>query len=123
MINFQPKSGSVLWCDYEGFIIPEMIKRRPVIIISKHKKNSSLVLVVPISTKMPKKEHYTNIELPRVISKKYFKDKRMWLKSDMINVVSLNRLFLIKNTLTVPNIDESLVQQIKDAIVKFYCLN
>ena len=34
MLNFQPKPGSVVYCDYKGFIEPEMVKKRPVIVDS-----------------------------------------------------------------------------------------
>ncbi len=42
MLNFQPKPGSVVYCDYEGFIEPEMVKKRPVIVISKHRHNKRI---------------------------------------------------------------------------------
>ncbi len=44
MLKFQPKVGSVVYCDYVGFIAPEMIKNRPVIVVSKHKHNSKLYI-------------------------------------------------------------------------------
>jgi len=53
-LKFQPKAGSVVICDFHGFVVPEMVKKRPVVIIAKHKHNSQLVTVVPLSTTQPK---------------------------------------------------------------------
>jgi uncharacterized protein YifN (PemK superfamily) len=47
---FQPKPRSVLYCDFTGFRVPEMTKRRPVVVLRPHKRNRKLVYVVPLST-------------------------------------------------------------------------
>ncbi|MFK5216451.1 type II toxin-antitoxin system PemK/MazF family toxin [Glaesserella parasuis] len=52
-LKYQPKEKAVVMCDFSGFIAPEMVKTRPVVVISKHKKNSELVTIVPLSTTKP----------------------------------------------------------------------
>lgn len=47
-LNYQPKPRSILYCDFRGFEVPEMVKRRPVIVLASHKTNSKLVAVVPL---------------------------------------------------------------------------
>ncbi|MFK5246002.1 type II toxin-antitoxin system PemK/MazF family toxin [Glaesserella parasuis] len=37
-LKYQPKEKAVVMCDFSGFIAPEMVKTRPVVVISKHKK-------------------------------------------------------------------------------------
>ena len=44
----------LLYCDFStGFQPPEMVKRRPVVLISPRRKNAALCTVVPLSTKEP----------------------------------------------------------------------
>ncbi len=42
-------------CDFTGFRVPEMIKKRPVIILTANIKsgNRKLATVVPLSSKQP----------------------------------------------------------------------
>jgi len=56
-ITFYPYPGSVLLYEYppEGTVEPEMVKLRPVVIISeKMKHRGGLVTVVPLSASEPK---------------------------------------------------------------------
>ena len=51
-ITFHPKPGHVLICDFNtGFRPPEMVKKRPVVVISESRQQ--LVTVVPLSTTEP----------------------------------------------------------------------
>lgn len=52
-LKYQPKEKSVVMCDFSGFLAPEMVKVRPVIVVAKHKKNAQLVTVVPLSSTQP----------------------------------------------------------------------
>jgi uncharacterized protein YifN (PemK superfamily) len=52
-LRYQPQEGSVLICDFRGYEVPEMIEVRPVVVIRKHRTNSLLVTVVPLSTTAP----------------------------------------------------------------------
>lgn len=54
-LTFHPNVGHVLICDYpKDLRPPEMVKRRPVIVVSpKLKHRNNLVTVVPLSTTEP----------------------------------------------------------------------
>jgi len=120
MLKFQPKVGSVIYCDYVGFIAPEMIKKRPVIVISKHKHHSKLLAVVPISTVLPDKIFDYHIEMDPQFCTLYLSGDKCWVKCDMFNVVSLERLHLVRDKKSglrhAPNVGPELIIKIKEAI-------
>jgi len=98
-INFYPEQGAVLVCDFSGFKSPEMIKRRPVIVISPRFRNRGrLCTIVPLSTTEPRpieKYHhklYFNPVLPEPYSSEF-----KWVKCDMVYTVSFERLSLLFN--------------------------
>lgn len=38
-LRFHPKPGTILMCDFDtGFQVPEMVKKRPVIVLSPKRK-------------------------------------------------------------------------------------
>ena len=55
-LKFHPKPGTILVCDFrQGFRAPEMIKRRPVVVVSPRLRNrTDLCTVVPLSTIEPR---------------------------------------------------------------------
>jgi uncharacterized protein YifN (PemK superfamily) len=88
---YQPKPRMVVMCDFIGFIIPEMVKVRPVVVLSRHKRNRQLVTVVPLSTTAPDRleaEHHALSTNP-LPDKTYV---QCWAKCDMVATVSLARL-------------------------------
>jgi mRNA interferase MazF len=92
---YHPKVGEILLCDYDsGFIEPEMVKRRPVVVISPRlRKRAGLVSVIPLSTTEPDElmDFHIVIELAKPLPKP-FQSKTTWAKCDMISTVSLKRL-------------------------------
>ena len=53
-ITFHPKPGQVLFCDFSGYVFPEIVKTRPVVVVSpSHLARPGLVTVVPLSTTVP----------------------------------------------------------------------
>jgi len=98
-IQFHPGQGVVVICDYStGFVIPEMVKRRPAIIICKPMKGRPrLCTVVPLSTTPPSPvmNYHAEIALPFDLPRP-FNAERQWIKGDMINSVSFDRLDLIR---------------------------
>ena len=93
-LRFQPKPRSVVFCNFAGFIEPEIIKRRPVVVLTVHKRNSRLVTVVPLSTTAPdpvEAHHYRLKQNPLPGTA----DKVVWAKCDMVAVVSIERLDLV----------------------------
>ncbi|MBQ0114176.1 MAG: type II toxin-antitoxin system PemK/MazF family toxin [Bacteroidales bacterium] len=98
MILYYPKMGEILICNYNGFKEPEMVKIRPVVVISpKHRSGSRLCTVVPLSTTtpIPQKDYHYLLKLERKLPKP-FDSSTCWVKADMINTVSLDRLDLIR---------------------------
>ena len=92
-LKFHPRAGEVLVCKFDGFTVPEMVKPRPVVVISPRLPNrSGLVTVVPLSTTAP------NHTYPYVfrLSKNYHPagpiDLPTWAKADMLLNLSLTRL-------------------------------
>jgi uncharacterized protein YifN (PemK superfamily) len=102
-IQHPPYSGQFLICDYKGFVVPEMVKRRPVIVISpRDRYGYNLVHVIPLSTTDPHqvKAHHIKITMPhQLIGIKISEDCTIagecWAKCDLVNTVSFQRLELI----------------------------
>jgi uncharacterized protein YifN (PemK superfamily) len=92
-LRYQPQEGSVLICDFRGYEVPEMIKVRPVVVIRKHRTNSLLVTVVPLSTTAPDcvLDHHL-----KLTSHLQGASSICWAKCDMVATVSLSRLDRIK---------------------------
>lgn len=92
-IQFFPRAGQILVCDFDGFKEPEMCKVRPVIVVSPRLPHrSEIVTVVPISTTEAKHD------LPFVVrlSKNYHPDEAddlpCWAKCDMVMNIGRWRL-------------------------------
>ncbi|MGB0784134.1 MAG: type II toxin-antitoxin system PemK/MazF family toxin [Marinomonas sp.] len=99
-LKFHPNPGTLLICDFDtGFQVPEMTKKRPVIVISPKRKNcSGLCTVVAISTVVPdhiEKWHY-HLPMASMPNVPNFQRKDSWVKGDMIYRVSFERLSLIR---------------------------
>ncbi|MGH7744192.1 MAG: type II toxin-antitoxin system PemK/MazF family toxin [Candidatus Dormibacteria bacterium] len=91
---FQPKPRSIVFCNFAGFVEPEIVKRRPVVVLAVHKRNSKLVTVVPLSTTAPdpvEAHHYRLKQNPLPGAQ----EKVVWAKCDMVAVVSIERLDLV----------------------------
>lgn len=91
-LKYNPRPGNILLCDFEGFKEPEMIKKRPVIVLSiRHK----LCVIVPLSTTEPNPIEKHHHQIPSVSLPdrgKYHTSKSTWVKGDMIYTVSYERL-------------------------------
>lgn len=94
-LNYYPSQGEVVWCNYaSGFVAPEMIKPRPVVIISPRlRRRSDLATVVPLSTTEPEpiEDHHYCLALVTSLPAP-FDSPTMWVKGDMVATVSLSRL-------------------------------
>ena len=110
-INFSPKVGQILTCNYGNYlkdekgdvvstavdahIPPEMIKSRLVVVLNG-RLNGNACIVVPISTTKDtaKLNNGLHVELPEGIIKaaKYFPQTTSWVKCDMVQTVSNQRL-------------------------------
>ena len=95
-IKYHPEIGTILICDFYGFAEPEMVKRRPVIIVSPRLRNrDGLCTIVPLSTTspIPVMEYHYKLKLDKPLPAPYDSSFH-WVKGDMLTTVSFNRLFL-----------------------------
>ncbi len=91
-INFLPKRGQILMCDYtKGFIEPEMQKVRHCIVISPERR-TGLCLVVPLSTVPPQTPQAFHYKLPRGIYPCLECGTDVWVKGDMLTHACFARL-------------------------------
>lgn len=93
-LTFHPHPGMVLICDFNtGFKAPEMIKRRPVVVVSpRPRRSNQLCTIVPLSTTVPNPmEPFHHCMDPRSLPGKLAR-KETWAKCDMLATVSLERL-------------------------------
>jgi uncharacterized protein YifN (PemK superfamily) len=110
-INFSPKVGQILDCNYghyprdkNGFILdnivdahmpPEMVKRRLVIVLNG-KLNGNSSIVVPLSTTKDeiklKRGIHVQLDAGIIEDLRYFSPVTCWAKCDMVQTVSNNRL-------------------------------
>ncbi|MDR0304212.1 MAG: type II toxin-antitoxin system PemK/MazF family toxin [Chitinispirillales bacterium] len=72
-------------------IKPEIGKIRPVLVIHPHKRHK-LAVVVPFTTKKPRKESSYTVFIPMGIMPGILSEKECWALCDMVKVVSLDRL-------------------------------
>ncbi len=97
-LTFQPAPGTILNCDFRGFIVPEMVKQRQVVVLWKHKSNAKLVYVLPLSTTQPHVPalayRLDRVPLPRPGQDPY---TPIWIKCDMVSTVSTDRLTMPVN--------------------------
>lgn len=95
-IEFYPKAGAILICNFDGYQEPEIIKKRAVIVISPiHIERRGLLTVVPLSTTVPaqiEKYHYQFKKNPIPNSNYFGKEEVLWVKCDMIATVNFKRL-------------------------------
>ena len=94
-LMYYPRQGEILLCNFDtGFVPPEMVKRRPVVVVSPRlRKRFELVAIVPLSTTDPDpvQAHHCMLELERPLPAP-FNSPVMWAKSDMLVTVARSRL-------------------------------
>lgn len=91
---FNVKTGHILICDFErGFVPPEMVKCRPVVVISKSSTHHRrLCTVIPLSTTEPWPIEHWHVPLSHDPLPHMSKGRVVWAKCDMIYTVSFERL-------------------------------
>lgn len=92
-LHYHPKPGDILLCDFtRGFVAPEMLKVRKVVVISpKATHKRQLCTVLPISSTAPEQEedwHHLLRQNPLPSDG----HMQLWVKCDMIYTVSFARL-------------------------------
>ena len=80
-------------CDFTDFREPEMVKARPIIVISpKLPYRSDIVTIVPISTTAPKHDLPFVVRLSKNYHPEETDDLPCWAKCDMVLNIALRRL-------------------------------
>lgn len=99
-ISEHPPKGTILLCDFNsGFVPPEMVKHRPVVVLSPRiKGRGKLCTVVALSTTAPNNvmPYHAHIALPKTFPV-WMRESPTWVKGDMLYSVSFMRLDFIKN--------------------------
>ncbi|SSY70130.1 type II toxin-antitoxin system PemK/MazF family toxin [Alysiella crassa] len=91
--SYFPKQSHILKCDFRGLIVPEMVKVRPVVIISPSSRHGSkLCTVVPLSTTAPNPAMAWHVKLSRNPNPLETETLEVWAKCNMIYTVSFERL-------------------------------
>jgi uncharacterized protein YifN (PemK superfamily) len=94
-LTFHPGPGAIVICDFsEGFKPPEMVKVRPVVVISPRRRSSQVVTVVPLSSAAP----FPMEPWHHRLSPGGYPPGRaeIWAKCDMVATVGLGRLDRVK---------------------------
>lgn len=139
-INFSPKVGQILTCNYGNYlkdekgdtvanavdshIPPEMVKCRLVVVLNG-RLNGNACIVVPVSTtKDPAKlRNGLHVELREGVIKaaKYFPPTTSWVKCDMVQTVSnerLNRPMEVDRGWVTQMLSRETVTEIQKAVIK-----
>ncbi len=95
-LAYHPEIGTIVICDFKGFIYPEMLKRRPAVIISpRFRHRDWLCTIVPLSTTPPDpiQAYHCKLKLDKPLPEPYNASVH-WVKGDMVATVSFKRLTL-----------------------------
>ena len=95
-LTHHPETGTIVICDFHGFVTPEMVKRRPGVVLSPRLRNRrGLCTIVPLSTTPPDPvmPYHYRIHMDPPLPPPY-DSPYAWVKSDMLYTVSFDRLFL-----------------------------
>jgi len=109
----------VFLCDYTGYVRPEIIKARPVVVVSPRRHRMVLAdvttLVVPLSKLPPQVAQPWHIAIP---PGKYAAIDACWAKGDLVSHVALARLSFLRHRrrLVVPVLDRRDLQSVRNAV-------
>ncbi|MGL1921988.1 MAG: type II toxin-antitoxin system PemK/MazF family toxin [Hyphomicrobiales bacterium] len=96
-LRYPPRKGQIYNCDFKGFSEPEMVKKRPVVIVAPRLPHrNGLATIVPLSTTAPL--HDVDYVYRLTINYHPEEDDELtcWAKADMVTTVSMKRLDAIK---------------------------
>ena len=93
-LPYLPHQGEILICDFDDFAIgAEMVKRRPVVVVSRHDTHrGKMCTVVPLSTTAPDPVKSWHHAMPHLRVTGWVANGAIWAKCDMLASVSLERL-------------------------------
>lgn len=106
----------ILMCDFAGYKLPEIIKKRPVVVISpNHMRRPGLVTVVPFSTTPPERAEAWHIEMLNHLRRD---GSMVWAKCDCVATVCyerLDRVMTSKRRYEVIYVSKEELQHIRNA--------
>lgn len=98
-LKYHPEPGTILICDFpKDCREPEMVKRRPVVVLSPRlKRRHGLITVVPMSTTAPRHvtEYHHQLRFDPPLPAPY-DSPICWVKGDMLFTVGFDRLNLVR---------------------------
>ena len=120
-IKIFPRAGQIYVCDFDGFREPEMVKKRPVVVVSPRLPyRSEIAAVVPISLTEP----LHTLPFCFRLSKNYHPDEPddlpCWVKADMLVNVGLWRLSPFKTgrrTYAYPTLTQEDLAGVRHAVL------
>jgi uncharacterized protein YifN (PemK superfamily) len=90
---YPPRPGTVVMCDFAGYVEPEMVKKRRAVVVSEYRPfkhpDDATVIVVPLSEVVP------IVTLPwhhAIPGGRYPGLRECWAKGDLVAHVALVRL-------------------------------
>jgi mRNA interferase MazF len=120
-LKFHPRAGTLLMCDFRGMIIPEITKKRPVIVVSPRLAyRNKLAMIVPLSTTPPDHQQPFQVRLSRNYHPNEAEELPVWAKCDLVCSVSFTRLdrFSIANrTFIAPEVSDLDLQAVRQGIL------
>lgn len=130
-IQFHPKYGQILYCDFtSGFREPEMVKNRPVIVISR--SNNQVCTVVPLSGTKPDpvRSHHYEIS-PASLPNRLAAQGSWWAKCDMVTTVGFWRLDRVKEgkdangkrQFSTKCLNDNDLREVKKCVIYALCLS
>jgi uncharacterized protein YifN (PemK superfamily) len=94
-ITFLPEAGTVLMCDFTtGFRPPEIVKIRPVVVLSERSRNRETCIVVPTSKSQARDKDARTVKLER--SRYGFLHEDSWAKCQCPYTISITRLYRMR---------------------------
>jgi len=117
-LQFHPRMRDIVVCDFKGNIIPEIVKRRPVVVLRNALPGrGNLALVVPLSSTPPQHD----VPYCVLLSQNYMSldDKPMYAKCDLVCSVSLQRLDRIKvgyRKYVAPRMEEDDFERVRQGV-------
>lgn len=93
-LPYLPHQGEILICDFDDSALgAEMVKRRPVVVVSRHDAHrSQLCCVAALSTTPPQPPKAWHYFMPHLRVTGWSAEQGVWAKCDMLATVSLQRL-------------------------------
>lgn len=121
-IKYPVAPGTIVLCDYSmgGFKEPEMVKRRPAIVISPRLRHRDhLCTVVPLSSKpgVADVDYVVELFIARPLPPP-FENQMVWAKCDMLATVSFARLDLFRTQRNPAGKRQYITPRLPDADLK-----